>query len=136
MNGEPNKYSHKYSSMALSDVQPYSEWESESLECFQVKHMQKNKVKHHFHNFCNVFTLVQCPVKEWLFQHVVVRKLLIALPMEQLLAAFLRSAHPLYFMLDTGSSAIRSIKFEVDQMNGYGEMRRTVIHTQTGRRNL
>lgn len=37
MNGESNKYSHKYGSMALSDVQPYREWESEILECFQVK---------------------------------------------------------------------------------------------------
>lgn len=38
MNEETNKYSHKYNSMALSDVQPYREWELEILECFQVKH--------------------------------------------------------------------------------------------------
>lgn len=37
MNWETNKYS----SMALSDVQPYREWETEILECFQVNHKIK-----------------------------------------------------------------------------------------------
>lgn len=35
MNEETNKYSHKYNSMALSDVQPYREWELEIWSVFR-----------------------------------------------------------------------------------------------------